>query len=223
MDCSRSQELLSDHLEETLHQILRAELDRHLAECEECRTLREALGEVVDALHRFPELEPPAGLAERVAAGAYAIWATRSQHRAPAQNENQAAVAGRAPAHDRPRTKTLTDGDLAPGIDGGSSEADVRYVFRRQPVFCLRNLELLPRPLSKRLNSFLNKTRPAAWRPQKQRIPKIVSENRDMKKTRDQLKKQAAMAAVDFIKPGMIIGLGSGSTVRFALEEIGKE
>jgi predicted anti-sigma-YlaC factor YlaD len=78
MDCSRSQELLSDHLEETLHQILRAELEAHLAECEECRTLREAMGEVVDALHHFPELEPPAGLAERVAAGA---WQARPRPR----------------------------------------------------------------------------------------------------------------------------------------------
>jgi len=68
MDCARSQELLSDHLEGTLHAILRSELDAHLAGCEECRTLREAVAEVVEALHAFPELEPPVGLAERVAA-----------------------------------------------------------------------------------------------------------------------------------------------------------
>lgn len=68
MDCARSQELLSDHLEGTLHTILRSELDVHLAGCGECRSLRDAMAEVVDALHAFPDLEPPVGLAERVAA-----------------------------------------------------------------------------------------------------------------------------------------------------------
>jgi hypothetical protein len=72
MDCSRSQELLSDHLEGTLHQILRSELEGHLTGCEECRSLREAVGEVVDTLRGFPDLEPPVGLAERVAVGAWA-------------------------------------------------------------------------------------------------------------------------------------------------------
>ncbi len=66
MDCARSRELLSDHLEETLHAILRSELDVHLAACAECRSLREAVAEVVDALHAFPDLEPPLGLVERV-------------------------------------------------------------------------------------------------------------------------------------------------------------
>jgi uncharacterized membrane protein len=68
MDCARSQELLSDHLEGTLHAILHSELDAHLAGCDECRSLREAVAEVVDALHAFPELDPPVGLAERVVA-----------------------------------------------------------------------------------------------------------------------------------------------------------
>jgi uncharacterized membrane protein len=68
MNCPRSQELLSDHLEGTLHSILRSELDTHLAGCGECRSLREAVAEVVEALHAFPELEPPVGLVERVTA-----------------------------------------------------------------------------------------------------------------------------------------------------------
>ena len=68
MDCARSQELLSDHLEGTLHAILHSELDAHLAGCDECRSLREAVAEVVDALHAFPDLEPPVGLAGRVVA-----------------------------------------------------------------------------------------------------------------------------------------------------------
>ncbi len=68
MDCLRAEELLSDHLEGALHQILRSELDAHLERCAECRGLREALAEVVDALRAFPDLEAPPGLAERSAA-----------------------------------------------------------------------------------------------------------------------------------------------------------
>ena len=41
-------------------------------------------------------------------------------------------------------------------------------------------------------------------------------------KLQDKLKKRAALKAVDFIKSGMKIGLGTGSTVFYALEEIGK-
>jgi hypothetical protein len=67
MDCQRAEELLSDHLEGGLHQILRAELERHLASCAACRELREAVGEVVRALRAFPELDAPAGLAARAA------------------------------------------------------------------------------------------------------------------------------------------------------------
>jgi hypothetical protein len=66
MDCPRVEELLSDHLEGSLHQILNAELEAHLASCAACRELREALGEVVLALRAYPELEAPAGLVERV-------------------------------------------------------------------------------------------------------------------------------------------------------------
>ena len=72
MDCRRAEELLSDHLEGALHAILRAELEGHLARCTDCRALREALGEVVLALRAAPDLEAPAGLAERAAARALA-------------------------------------------------------------------------------------------------------------------------------------------------------
>lgn len=37
----------------------------------------------------------------------------------------------------------------------------------------------------------------------------------------DRLKQEAACLGVDMIESGMVIGLGSGSTVRYALEEIG--
>jgi lipoprotein-anchoring transpeptidase ErfK/SrfK len=35
----------------------------------------------------------------------------------------------------RLRAASLPEGELAPGVDGGSSDAEVSYVFRRQPVF----------------------------------------------------------------------------------------
>jgi hypothetical protein len=72
MDCRRAEELLSDHLEGSLHEILRAELESHLARCADCRALRAALGEVVEALRSFPNLDAPSGLAERAAAAALA-------------------------------------------------------------------------------------------------------------------------------------------------------
>ncbi len=70
MDCQRAEELLSDHLEGTLHEILRAEVERHLASCAACTELQGALVEVVAALHDHPEFEPAAGLAERCARAA---------------------------------------------------------------------------------------------------------------------------------------------------------
>jgi len=38
----------------------------------------------------------------------------------------------------------------------------------------------------------------------------------------EDLKKQAAMAAVDYVKSGMKLGLGTGTTVKYAIEEIGR-
>lgn len=70
MDCRRVEELLSDQLEGSLHPILAAELEGHLAACTRCRDLAEALAFVVESLRGSPELEPPVGLAERVARGA---------------------------------------------------------------------------------------------------------------------------------------------------------
>lgn len=72
MDCRRAEELLSDHLEGELHEILRAELERHLASCAGCRELRAAVSEVRDTLRAFPDLEAPVGLAERAAQAAQA-------------------------------------------------------------------------------------------------------------------------------------------------------
>jgi hypothetical protein len=67
MECQRAEELLSDHLEGTLHEILRGEVEAHLASCPACGELRTALEEVVTALRAYPALDAPQGLAERVA------------------------------------------------------------------------------------------------------------------------------------------------------------
>ena len=38
----------------------------------------------------------------------------------------------------------------------------------------------------------------------------------------NRLKKEAGVSAVDFVESGMVLGLGTGSTTRFAIEELGK-
>ncbi|MEE4261956.1 MAG: ribose-5-phosphate isomerase RpiA [Desulfobacteraceae bacterium] len=42
-------------------------------------------------------------------------------------------------------------------------------------------------------------------------------------KQQDELKKKAAVRAVDFIESGMVVGLGTGSTANFAIERIGEK
>lgn len=65
--CSRARELYSDHADGSLHEILRGELEAHLAACADCRALRAAFDEAVAALRSHPVIEPSAGLAERAA------------------------------------------------------------------------------------------------------------------------------------------------------------
>lgn len=77
MDCRDVEALLSDHVEERLHPIGRAELEAHLDLCPACRGLRDALAEVMEELRSFPLAEPPEGLAERAASAAVAAWPYR--------------------------------------------------------------------------------------------------------------------------------------------------
>jgi lipoprotein-anchoring transpeptidase ErfK/SrfK len=82
-----------------------------------------------------------------LAAGAFEYLATRAPKPAPlaVTSETPAApampaapaktVAPAVPAAPAPVPAAMKDGDLAPGTDGGSSDADLSYVFRRQPVF----------------------------------------------------------------------------------------
>jgi lipoprotein-anchoring transpeptidase ErfK/SrfK len=74
-----------------------------------------------------------------VAAGGYAFVASRHSDQAPAPNKVQAAndrpAAPQPIPKARPVVATAADGDVAPGVDGGSTDADVPFFFRRQPVF----------------------------------------------------------------------------------------
>jgi lipoprotein-anchoring transpeptidase ErfK/SrfK len=88
-----------------------------------------------------------------IAAGAYVLVASRHDNlvaappltdTSPARkneiaNDRSAAPQPQAPPKARPAVATAADGDLAPGVDGGSTEADVPFFFRRQPVFYRTN------------------------------------------------------------------------------------
>jgi lipoprotein-anchoring transpeptidase ErfK/SrfK len=69
-------------------------------------------------------------------AGGYVFWGATAHKSAPAPVKNEAAATVPPP---EPRA-TAKDGELAAGIDGGSSDRDLPYVFRRQPTF-YRTLE----------------------------------------------------------------------------------
>ena len=75
-------------------------------------------------------------VAAALGAGGYVYWVATAQKSAPppvrtdAQNKL-------LPSQER---KTAADSDLAPGVDGGNSDPDMAYVFRRQPTF-YRTLE----------------------------------------------------------------------------------
>src|SRR5262249_44656657 len=57
----------------------------------------------------------------------------------PAANKVEAAKEAGAPSLKRPKTQhkvaAASDEDLPPGVDGGSTDAEVPFFFRRQPVF----------------------------------------------------------------------------------------
>ena len=54
---------------------------------------------------------------------------------APAPRKEAAEKPTAPPANNRPSISAAADGDLAPGVDGGSTDADVPFFFRRQPIF----------------------------------------------------------------------------------------
>jgi lipoprotein-anchoring transpeptidase ErfK/SrfK len=74
-----------------------------------------------------------------IAAGAYALVASRHSDQASSPSKVEAAndrpAAPQPAPKPRPVVATASDRDLAPGVDGGSTDADVPFFFRRQPVF----------------------------------------------------------------------------------------
>lgn len=49
-----------------------------------------------------------------------------------------------------------------------------------------------------------------------------VRSSAEVKISQDELKKQAAWKAVEYVKSGMVLGLGTGSTAAFAVDRIGE-
>lgn len=102
MNCLRAEELFSDYIDGTLHDLLRRELDAHVASCAGCAPLLAALEDVVGVLHAVrarrtpPALEPAADLAARAAAAALAAGRTprRLGFRAVAPARLQTMAAG---------------------------------------------------------------------------------------------------------------------------------
>jgi lipoprotein-anchoring transpeptidase ErfK/SrfK len=77
-------------------------------------------------------------VAAALGASGYIIWSGTShqssaaQKSAPAAVKSEAQTAAPLPVHP---LNVAKNGELAPGIDGGSSDADLPYVLRRQPTF----------------------------------------------------------------------------------------
>jgi lipoprotein-anchoring transpeptidase ErfK/SrfK len=87
--------------------------------------------------------------------GAYAYWAMSQSASAPPGPIAKAPAAnGATVAASSAKPAAAKDGDLAPGIDGGSSDADLSYVFRRQPTF-YRTLEPTGTIIVDKLQHFL--------------------------------------------------------------------
>jgi len=68
-----------------------------------------------------------------VVAGVYAFQVTRHSSRALPASKTETTNDRAGPR--RTGAATSADGDLAPGVDGGSTDAEVPFFFRRQPVF----------------------------------------------------------------------------------------
>jgi lipoprotein-anchoring transpeptidase ErfK/SrfK len=78
-------------------------------------------------------------VAAAIGAGGYMFWVQHAHKASPAPVKNVASTAATqvppAAKAATPKPATTKDGDLAPGIDGGTADNDLPYVFRRQPTF----------------------------------------------------------------------------------------
>ena len=61
MNCERHIERIQELVDGTLGPIRRAELEQHLEQCEDCRTLRVDLERIRDAAAALPQMRPPDG------------------------------------------------------------------------------------------------------------------------------------------------------------------
>lgn len=77
MDCAQAEELFSDYREDSLNELLRGDLEQHLAACPDCRLLLAALDQVLELLRAEEDLEPVAELARRAADAALASRPSR--------------------------------------------------------------------------------------------------------------------------------------------------
>jgi lipoprotein-anchoring transpeptidase ErfK/SrfK len=87
-------------------------------------------------------------------AGAYLFFSAAGQKSAPASTAAQAPATARASAPQAVARKIAKNGELAPGIDGGSSDPDQQYIFRRQPTF-YRTLQPVGTIIVDKLQHFL--------------------------------------------------------------------
>jgi lipoprotein-anchoring transpeptidase ErfK/SrfK len=70
-------------------------------------------------------------LVAALGAGGYVAWVETAQKSAPPPSKAEAQLSS-SPVR---AANTATNGELAPGVDGGNSDPDMAYVFRRQPTF----------------------------------------------------------------------------------------
>ena len=85
-------------------------------------------------------------------AGAYLFFSVKSEKSAPVATAAQ-ATAKISAAQPLP-LKIAKNGELAPGIDGGASDPDQQYMFRRQPTF-YRTLQPVGTIIVDKLQHFL--------------------------------------------------------------------
>jgi lipoprotein-anchoring transpeptidase ErfK/SrfK len=86
-------------------------------------------------------------IAAAVGAGGYLYWSGTKPKAAPP------ALAGKTVSPPQ-GPRTAANGELAPGVDGGASDPDLAYVFRRQPTF-YRTLEPVGTIIIDKLQRFL--------------------------------------------------------------------
>jgi lipoprotein-anchoring transpeptidase ErfK/SrfK len=170
----RARQLLATRLRERRPPARQAEitaelsaLDAAIARIEAEMSWADQGGEIADVGAAKPEREPIAKplqlrgstwlvLAVVVAAlgaGALVFWPHKAQTPAPPATKSETPSAAPKPASVA-KVATSKDGDLAAGIDGGSSDPDQAYVFRRQSTF-YRTLQPVGTVIIDKLQHFL--------------------------------------------------------------------